>query len=56
MESFVFAVNAVLPIVAMAALGYLLKRKGIVGKDFAKTGNRLVFKIFLPVMLFTNVY
>ena len=56
MESLGFAINAVAPIVAMVALGYFLKRSGILGKDFAKTGNRLVFKIFLPVMLFTNVY
>ena len=56
MESLGFAINAVAPIVAMVALGYFLKRFGILGKDFAKAGNRLVFKIFLPVMLFTNVY
>lgn len=56
MESLVFATNAVAPIVAMVALGYILKRLGILGSDFVKTGNRLVFKIFLPVMLFTNVY
>ena len=56
MESLGFAINAVAPIVAMVALGYFLKRSGILGKDFVKTGNHLVFKIFLPVMLFTNVY
>ena len=56
MESLVFAVNAVLPIIIMVALGYFLKKSGMLGKDFSKTGNRLVFKVFLPVMLFTNVY
>ena len=56
MESLVFAINAVVPIVIMTALGYFLKRFGIIGKDFSKAGNRLIFKIFLPVMLFTNVY
>ena len=56
MESLVFAFNAVAPIVAMVAIGYFLKKAGIVGKDFAKTGNKLVFRIFLPVMLFSNVY
>ena len=56
MESLVFAANAVLPIIIMVALGWFLKKAGIVGKDFVKVGNRLVFKIFLPVMLFTNVY
>lgn len=56
MESLIFAINAVAPIVALALLGYFLKRFGILEKDFVKTGNRLVFKIILPVMLFTNVY
>ena len=56
MESLVFAANAVLPIIIMVALGWFLKKAGMVGKDFVKVGNRLVFKIFLPVMLFTNVY
>ena len=55
-ESFSFAFNAVAPIVAMVAIGYFLKKAGIIGKEFAKSGNRLVFKIFLPVMLFSNVY
>ncbi len=56
MESLIFAIDAVAPIVTMVALGYFLKHSKIIGKDFAKIGNRLVFKIFLPVMLFTNVY
>ena len=56
MESLIFAIDAVAPIIVMVALGYFLKRLGVLGKDFSKTGNRLVFKIFLPVMLFTNVY
>ena len=56
MESLSFAFNAVAPIVAMVAIGYFLKKAGIIGKEFTKSGNRLVFKIFLPVMLFSNVY
>ena len=43
MESLVFAANAVLPIIIMVALGWFLKKAGIVGKDFVKVGNRLVF-------------
>ncbi len=40
----------------MVALGYLLKKSKMIGKDFALSGNRLVFRILLPVMLFKNVY
>lgn len=56
MESFVFALEAVLPIILVVALGYLIKRVGLVTADFAKTVNKLVFRIFLPSMLFLNVY
>ncbi len=50
------AVNAVLPIIAVIVLGYLLKQRGFLTPDFLKTGNQLVFKLCLPVMLFVNVY
>ncbi len=56
MESFVFALNAVLPIVILAAIGYYLKKLKMFGEDFIKTANRLVFRVLLPVMLFNNIY
>ena len=56
MESLLFAVNAVLPIILMVALGYALKRVGFMNGDFAKMANRIVFRILLPAMLFLNVY
>lgn len=56
MDSLIFSLNAVLPIVAMVAIGYLLKCFGFIKTDMAKAINKLVFRIFLPVMLFLNVY
>ncbi len=53
---FFTAVNAVVPILLLILLGYGLKRIGWVNDNFAKTGNKLVFNIFLPVMLFVSVY
>lgn len=50
------AVNAVLPIILLILLGYFLKQKGFITKDFVKIGNKLVFKVCLPCMLFINVY
>ena len=40
----------------MVAAGYFLKKSKIIGKDFSSAGNRLVFRLLLPVMLFGNVY
>ena len=56
MESFLFALNAVAPIVITVALGYVLKRIGFLNDAFAKMANKLVFRVLLPVMLFLNVY
>jgi len=56
MESFVFAVNATLPIIIMVAIGYFLKKIGLVDVLLAKKMNTLVFRVFLPAMLFLNVY
>lgn len=50
------AVNAVAPIILLILLGYLLRQKGFISGDFVKIGNKLVFKVCLPCMLFINVY
>ena len=50
------ALNAVLPIIFMIALGYFLRQKRILGQEFLKTGNKLVFRLCLPSMLFVNIY
>ena len=56
MDSLIFAVNAVAPIIIMVAIGYILKRTGLIGRELAAPLNKLVFRIFLPAMLFLNVY
>ncbi|MBR6728143.1 MAG: AEC family transporter [Clostridia bacterium] len=56
MDSLIFALSAVMPLVALVAIGYLLKRIGFMSEGFAKTANKLVFHAFLPVTLFLNVY
>lgn len=56
MESLLFALEAVSPIIIMVAIGYLIKRMGLLTTDMAKIINKLVFRIFLPAMLFLNVY
>ncbi len=56
MDSLIFALNAVLPIVLTVGLGYILKRIGFMNESFAKMANKLCFRAFLPCMLFLNVY
>ncbi len=55
-DAFIFAANAVLPIVILIVLGYMLKRIGLLTKEFLDVGNKLTFRVLLPSMLFYNVY
>lgn len=50
------AVNAVAPVILTILLGYFLKTKGFLTREFLKIGNKLVFNVCLPCMLFVNVY
>ena len=56
MDSLIFALNAVAPIVILVTIGYVLKKMGWMTIPFAKAANKLVFHLFLPAMLFLNVY
>lgn len=51
-----FSANAVLPIVILVAIGYLLKRMKLLSAEFLNVGNKVVYRVFLPALLFYNVY
>ena len=52
MDSLIFSINAIAPIIIIVALGYFLKKIGWMDGIFAKKANKLVFHVFLPSMLF----
>lgn len=56
METFLFAINAIMPILLLILLGYVLKRKNVFEEVWFKKGNTLIFLVCLPVLLFYNVY
>jgi len=56
MESFIFAISAVTPIIIMVLIGYFIKRIGLVTSDLAKHLNKIVFRVLLPCLLFLNIY
>ena len=56
METLFFALNAILPIMLLIALGYQLKRIKMFNQGFLKTANSFVFRVALPVLLFINIY
>ncbi len=55
-EVFSFSFNAIAPILLLAVAGYIIKLSGLFDDGFFKKCNTLVFKVFLPVLLFKNVY
>lgn len=56
MESFLVAVNAVIPFFCYLALGYTMKIKGVVSEEFLQKLNQMVFRVFYPFMTFYNIY
>lgn len=56
MNELLFAVNATVPICLMVLIGYFAKRIGLLSQTLAGSINKLVFRLFLPAMLFLNVY
>lgn len=55
-QVFLTAANAVLPIVLIILIGYCLKQTGFFTEGFLEIGNKMVFKILLPITLFMSVY
>ena len=53
---FLTAANAVVPITLLILLGYWLRQRQFLSPDFLQVGNKLVFKLMLPTMLFINIY
>lgn len=56
LDVFVTSLNAVVPIVLLILLGYLLRRFNFLNDGFVSIGNKFVFKVCLPCMLFVNIY
>lgn len=56
MESFFIALNTVLPLFLMMTLGYVVKLTGLLNETSTRQVNKLIFKTFLPLLVFINVY
>ena len=56
MESLLLSAKVVFPLFVFMALGYLLNMLGFLGKETKSQMNKLVFKLFLPVSIFVNIY
>ena len=55
MDSFIFSLEATVPIFLVIVLGYVLMRVGFFTKEFTKIADKYVFKVALPVLLFKQI-
>lgn len=55
MDDFLFALNTVLPLLSLMAVGWFCRRIGLLRDQLVKDVNQLVFRVFLPVNLCYSV-
>ena len=55
MSNLIYSINATLPIFLLIILGKVLKTTKIINDEFTKTADRYVFRIALPVLLFSDL-
>ena len=55
LESFLFTVEAVVPVFILVFAGYFMKRIGFISDAFVSCCNKFIFNVALPCLLFKNV-
>ncbi len=55
MDSFLFSLNATVPVFAIMIVGNILKQLNLIDDHFASVANRFVFKICLPCLVFLDL-
>ncbi|MEG1001429.1 MAG: AEC family transporter [Cellulosilyticaceae bacterium] len=56
MENFILSFNVVLPLFLTMSLGYGLKRLKMFDASGLEVINKICFRVFLPLLLFNNIY
>ena len=56
MENFMLSANAVLPMFLLLAAGFLSQKVGVLTREDVPRFNKVAFRIFLPCLLFYNIY
>lgn len=56
MENLLFAFKVVFPVFAMMVIGYVLKSVGVISEVTVRQVNKMLFRVCLPFMIFTNIY
>jgi len=54
-QNLIVVAGLVAPVFLIVALGYLLKKLGMINDNFVKLSSRIVFSVSLPALIFTEV-
>ena len=55
MDSFLYSINATVPIFVVMIVGWVIKQLGVIDDHFANVANKYEFKVALPVLLFRDL-
>lgn len=56
MSEFIRIFEVVLPVILLVVFGFFGKKYNVFDKEFLDSGSKLVFKLFMPVNMFVNIY
>jgi malonate transporter and related proteins len=55
MQNFLIVLSLVVPVFLIVALGYILKKFGMINENFVKLSSRIVFSVTLPALIFSEI-
>lgn len=55
MQNFIIVAGLVIPVFLIVALGYLLKKSGMINDNFVKLSSKIVFTVSLPALIFSEI-
>lgn len=55
LDVLLFTINCIMPVILIMVLGYVLKQVHFFTPEFLKIGNKTVFYVALPVLLYKNI-
>jgi len=55
-ENLLFIINLVAPVFIIVALGFILRRIGLINDNFVNLSSKIVFTVSLPALIFVEVY
>lgn len=56
MSNFFVALYAVLPMFIMLAIGFVVRKAGVIEEPHLPVLNKIVFNVFFPFLMFNNIY